>query len=189
LDEAPASWILFIKFTGGFYSDYAFTNLMNGPGQVAIDERGYFWINDNYVPVNPRPDAFDLADILSNSPAVLPNHIARAGKRLLKFYPSGEPYAGMPMDICRERCGSYHRIDDLARMRSRCRCRLAGKPDLTAARFVTRAIVRNARSFTKSSKSTTPLLCSIRRHKARHCRGTYSGNSRITSSAGGLSTG
>jgi hypothetical protein len=98
LTKAPASWLLFIKFTGGFYSDYASTNLMNGPGQVAIDERGNFWINDNYVPANPLPDAFDLAELFSNSPAFLPDYIACAGKRLLKFYPWGEPYAGMPMD-------------------------------------------------------------------------------------------
>ncbi len=56
LAEAPASWLLFIKFTGGFYSDYASTNLINGPGQVAIDKRGYLWINDNYVPANPLPE-------------------------------------------------------------------------------------------------------------------------------------
>jgi len=98
LTEAPASWLLFIKFTGGFYSDYASTNLINGPGQVVIDKRGYFWINDNYVPANPFPDDFDLADFLSDPPAVLPDYIACAGKRLLKFYPWGEPYAGMPTD-------------------------------------------------------------------------------------------
>jgi sugar lactone lactonase YvrE len=97
LTEAPASWLLFIKFTGGFYSDYAFTNLINGPGQVAIDKRGYFWINDNYVPVNPFQGGFNLTDFLSNPPAVLPDYIACAGKRLLKFYPWGEPYAGMPI--------------------------------------------------------------------------------------------
>lgn len=50
LAAAPTSWLLFIKFTGGFYSDYDFTNLMSGPGNVAFDERGFAWINDNYVP-------------------------------------------------------------------------------------------------------------------------------------------
>lgn len=97
LTEAPVSWLLFIKFTGGFYSDYASTNLMNGPGQVAIDKRGYFWINDNYVPANPLPVVFGLPDFLGNPPAFLPDYIACAGKRLLKFYPWGEPYAGMPI--------------------------------------------------------------------------------------------
>jgi len=95
LTSAPASWLLFIKFTGGNYVDYDSTNLMNGPGQVAIDKRGNFWINDNYVPVNPIPEDFDLDDFLNTPPTVLPDYVACAGKRLLKFHPWGEPYADM----------------------------------------------------------------------------------------------
>ena len=84
LTAAPSSWLLFIKFTGDFSSEYASTNLLNGPGQVAIDEHGYFWVNDNYVPVDATGD-----------PAH-PYKVACAGKRLLKFDPSGQPYGGMP---------------------------------------------------------------------------------------------
>jgi hypothetical protein len=98
LTDLPASWLLFIKFTGGFYSNYDSTNLINGPGQVGIDERGYFWVNDNYVPVNPLPPNVDPADLLDNSQVDLSQYVACAGKRLLKFYPWGEPYAGMPID-------------------------------------------------------------------------------------------
>ncbi|MGB5830474.1 MAG: hypothetical protein WBG92_00580 [Thiohalocapsa sp.] len=99
LTEAPASWLVFIKFTGGFYSDYASTNLINGPGQVVIDRRGSFWINDNYVPVDPFPGELDDSEVVPDPPGLpLDDYIACAGKRLLRFFPWGEPYAGMPLD-------------------------------------------------------------------------------------------
>lgn len=71
------SWLLFIKFTGGQYNEYADTNLMSGPGNLAFDERGYAWINDNYVPSG------DL-------------QLSCAGLRLMKFFPWGETYPGSP---------------------------------------------------------------------------------------------
>lgn len=77
LSAAPTSWLLFLKFTGGPYSAQDRTNLMNGPGNFAIDEQGFVWVNDNAVP--QRPD-----------------EVACAGRRLLKFYPWGEPYPGTP---------------------------------------------------------------------------------------------
>ena len=77
LGEAPTSWLLFLKFTGAFSSDYASTNLMSGPGNVAFDRRGFAWINDNYVPTPPPP-------------------VACAGLRLLKLFPWGEPVPGSP---------------------------------------------------------------------------------------------
>ncbi len=77
LADAPTSWLLFIKFTGGFYSEYDSSNLMGGPGQVAIDERGFAWINDNYEPT----------EFLG---------IGCTGLRLLKFYPWGERFPGTP---------------------------------------------------------------------------------------------
>ncbi|UCG11560.1 MAG: hypothetical protein JSU72_13620 [Deltaproteobacteria bacterium] len=78
LAEAPTSWLLFIKFTGGFYSDYDYTNLMSGPGNVAFDERGFAWINDNYLPT-PELEVPSCA-----------------GLRLMKFYPWGESFPGSP---------------------------------------------------------------------------------------------
>lgn len=77
LTSAPASWLLFIKFTGGFFSEYDFTNLMSGPGNIAFDERGVAWVTDNYVPT-PR------------------GAVGCAGLRLLKFQPWGEPFPGSP---------------------------------------------------------------------------------------------
>lgn len=77
LADAPTSWLLFIKFTGGIYSQYADTNLMSGPGNVAFDERGFAWINDNYVPT---------AEL----------QVSCAGLRLMKFYPWGESFPGSP---------------------------------------------------------------------------------------------
>ncbi|SDK30420.1 hypothetical protein [Microbulbifer yueqingensis] len=73
----PTSWLLFLKFTGGQYSAQDSDNLINGPGNIAIDRRGFAWINDNYVPA--KPDEF-----------------ACAGQRLLKFYPWGETFPGVP---------------------------------------------------------------------------------------------
>lgn len=77
LTKRPTNWLLFIKFTGGSYSLQDRFNLMNGPGNVAIDERGFAWINDNYVP-KATPE------------------IACAGLRLMKFYPWGKPFPGSP---------------------------------------------------------------------------------------------
>ena len=77
LREAPTSWLLFLKLTGGAYSAQDSDNLMNGPGNFAIDEKGFVWVDDNAV---PQP----------------PDEFACAGRRLLKFYPWGEPFPGAP---------------------------------------------------------------------------------------------
>jgi len=77
LQERPTNWLLFIKFTGGFYSEQDHTNLINGPGNIAFDKRGYAWILDNYVPQAP-------------------DEIACTGQRLLKFTPWGQRYPGSP---------------------------------------------------------------------------------------------
>lgn len=77
LTQRPTSWLLFLKFTGGFYSAQNRRNLMDGPGNIALDKRGFAWVNDNYV---PQP----------------PDHFACAGRRLMKFYPWGKNYPGSP---------------------------------------------------------------------------------------------
>ncbi|WP_160153560.1 hypothetical protein [Microbulbifer sp. ALW1] len=77
LTERPTNWLLFIKFTGGFYTDQDSDNLMNGPGNVAIDEQGYAWVINNYT---PQP----------------PDEFACTGQRLLKFFPWGETFPGSP---------------------------------------------------------------------------------------------
>jgi hypothetical protein len=77
LAKRPTNWLLFLKFTGGQYSRQGGRNLMNGPGNFAIDRRGFAWVNDNAVP--RRPEAF-----------------ACAGRRLLKFTPWGERFPGTP---------------------------------------------------------------------------------------------
>jgi hypothetical protein len=77
LTKRPTSWLLFVKFTGGFYSAREKSNLLNGPGNFAIDERGFVWVNDNFVPQPPNADAC-------------------AGRRLVKFYPWGESFPGSP---------------------------------------------------------------------------------------------
>lgn len=77
LTSKPTSWLLFLKFTGGFYSAYADDNLMSGPGNVAFDKRGFAWINDNYVP---------SAEL----------QLSCAGLRLMKFYPWGESFDDSP---------------------------------------------------------------------------------------------
>jgi hypothetical protein len=77
LAARPTSWLLFLKITGGFYTDKASDNLMNGPGNFAIDEQGFVWINDNYI---PRPDG----------------EFTCAGERLIKLYPWGENFPGSP---------------------------------------------------------------------------------------------
>ncbi|WP_193165239.1 NHL repeat-containing protein [Microbulbifer hainanensis] len=75
--ERPTNWLLFLKFTGGQYSEQDSSNLMNGPGNVAIDKKGSAWILDNY-----EPEASD--------------ETACTGLRLLKFLPWGETYPGSP---------------------------------------------------------------------------------------------
>jgi hypothetical protein len=77
LPQRPTSWLLFLKITGGFYKDQDATNLMNGPGNFAIDEKGFVWVNDNYI---PQP----------------PDHFTCAGLTLMKFYPWGESVPGSP---------------------------------------------------------------------------------------------
>jgi hypothetical protein len=70
------SWALFLRF-GDEPGDKGAGNVMNGPGNFAIDRRGFLWVNDNYEPEAPlRP--------------------ACAGLRLLKFYPWGESFPGSP---------------------------------------------------------------------------------------------
>jgi hypothetical protein len=77
LTERPTSWLLFLKFTGGPYTNQDSTNLMNGPGNVAIDADGFAWVNDNYIPKAE-------------------GDFACAGNRLIKFYPWGENFPGSP---------------------------------------------------------------------------------------------
>ena len=50
LPHRPTSWLLFLKITGGFYSAQDSNNLMNGPGNFAIDELGYVYFDTNYMP-------------------------------------------------------------------------------------------------------------------------------------------
>jgi hypothetical protein len=77
LTQRPTNWLLFLKITGGFYSVQDSDNLMNGPGNVALDEFGFAWVNDNYV---PRPSG----------------EFTCAGLHLMKFYPWGETFPGSP---------------------------------------------------------------------------------------------
>ncbi len=77
LAQRPTNWLLFLKITGSFSSEQNSDNLMNGPGNFAIDEQGFAWANNN---AEPRP----------------PNEFACAGLRLLKFYPWGEPVSDTP---------------------------------------------------------------------------------------------
>jgi len=77
LVHRPTNWLLFLKITGGFYSAQDSTNLMNGPGNFAIDEKGFVWVNDNAVPQAP-------------------GDVACAGLTLMKFYPWGESFPGSP---------------------------------------------------------------------------------------------
>jgi hypothetical protein len=77
LTAAPTNWLLFLKFTGGPYSVQDPDNLINGPGNFAIDAQGYVWVNDNAVPQ-------------------VEHEFTCAGRRLLKFTPWGEPYPGTP---------------------------------------------------------------------------------------------
>ena len=75
--ETPDAWSIFLKFTGSFSSPQTANNLMNGPGNFAIDEKGFLWVNDNYEPEPPLT-------------------LACAGKRLLKFYPWGRKFPETP---------------------------------------------------------------------------------------------
>ena len=75
--QPPDAWTLFLKFTGGFYSRQNAKNLLNGPGNFAIDSEGFLWVNDNYTPIEPSKPACP-------------------GKRVVKFYPWGENFPGSP---------------------------------------------------------------------------------------------
>ncbi len=75
--ESPAGWSIFLKFTGSFSSEQNRRNLMDGPGALAIDDKGYVWVNDNYVPTRPLG-------------------VACAGERLIKLYPWGANYPDSP---------------------------------------------------------------------------------------------
>lgn len=77
LAQQPDAWTLFLKFTGAFSSRQDADNLMNGPGAFAIDEEGFLWVSNNYIPEPPLANAC-------------------AGTRLLKFYPWGEKFPGSP---------------------------------------------------------------------------------------------
>jgi hypothetical protein len=50
LDFRPTNWLLFLKITGGFYKEQDSTNLMDGPGNFAIDDQGYIYFDTNYIP-------------------------------------------------------------------------------------------------------------------------------------------
>ena len=77
LAHRPTNWLLFLKITGGFYSQQNSDNLMNGPGAFAVDAQGYVWADNNFV---PEP----------------PGHFACAGTRVLKFAPSGNRSSACP---------------------------------------------------------------------------------------------
>lgn len=77
LTARPTSWLLFLKITGGFYSAQTASNLMNGPGNFAIDESGSVWVDDNYMPEPPQ-------------------HFACAGRRVIRFTPWGTIFPGSP---------------------------------------------------------------------------------------------
>jgi len=77
LPARPTNWLLFLKVTGGQFSDQSPTNFVNGVGNIAFDAQGYAWANDNYEPQYP-------------------NQSTCAGLRLLKFSPSGQVVGGSP---------------------------------------------------------------------------------------------
>ena len=77
LTQRPTSWLLFLKITGGFYSAQDSNNLMNGPGNFAIDELGYVYFDTNYF---PRP----------------PGEFACASNRAVKLTPWGENAPNSP---------------------------------------------------------------------------------------------
>ena len=77
LANRPTSWLLFLKITGGFYSAQDSGNLMNGPGNFAIDADGYVYFDTNYI---PRPIG----------------EFACASNRAVKLTPWGENAANSP---------------------------------------------------------------------------------------------
>jgi hypothetical protein len=77
LSHRPTSWLLFLKITGGFYSAQDSNNLMNGPGNFAIDADGYVYVITNYY---PRPIG----------------EFACASNRAIKLTPWGENAPGSP---------------------------------------------------------------------------------------------
>lgn len=77
LSTAPNNWLLFLKITGGFYSEQSPSNLFNGPGNAVFDEQGYVWISDNYQPQSE-------------------GEFTCGGQRVLKLTPWGEPAPGTP---------------------------------------------------------------------------------------------
>ena len=77
LAQKPDAWTLFLKFTGSFSSEQNADNLLNGPGAFAIDEDGFLWVSNNYIPEPPL-------------------QAACAGNRLLKYFPWGENFPGSP---------------------------------------------------------------------------------------------
>lgn len=77
LTAPPDAWTLFLKFTGSYSSEQNELNLMNGPGNFAIDDRGTMWVANNYKPERPEV-------------------MACAGVRVLRFLPWGERYPGSP---------------------------------------------------------------------------------------------
>jgi len=77
LPQRPTNWLLFLKITGGFYSAQDSSNLMNGPGNFAIDELGYVYFDTNYI---PRP----------------PGEFACASNRAVKLTPWGENAPNSP---------------------------------------------------------------------------------------------
>ena len=77
LTQRPDAWTLFLKFTGSFSSEQNADNLLNAPGAFAIDEDGFLWVSNNYIPEPPFEPAC-------------------AGNRLLKYFPWGENFPGSP---------------------------------------------------------------------------------------------
>jgi len=77
LPHRPTNWLLFLKVTGGFYSAQDSDNLMNGPGNFAIDEQGFVYFDTNYI---PRP----------------PDEFACASNRAVKLTPWGENAPNSP---------------------------------------------------------------------------------------------
>ncbi|WP_432721393.1 hypothetical protein R0382_003582 [Jeongeupia wiesaeckerbachi] len=77
LAARPTNWLLFLKVTGGFYSEQSPSNLVNGVGNIAFDAQGYAWANDNYEPQYRGQSTC-------------------AGLRLLKFSPSAQVVPGSP---------------------------------------------------------------------------------------------
>jgi hypothetical protein len=77
LTSRPTNWLLFLKITAGFYSAQNRFNLMNGPGNFAIDADGSVWVLDNYM---PEP----------------PSQYACTGRRLIRFTPWGSILPGSP---------------------------------------------------------------------------------------------